>query len=468
MTEAPDTKSATNADTDVVVVGARCAGSAAAIALARRGRRVVALDSSAFPSDTLSTHLFFPHHWAEIERLGALDRVRAIGAPEHSEAAVWAEDIEVRGPFNAVDGIAHGGCVRRHGLDQALVDTARDAGAEVRERVRVTELVRRADGRVAGVRYRAHDGEVGEIRARLVIGADGRKSTVANLVGATARDQVDNQRLMAFAYFRDPIESQRHVAVQWRVGAELGTVFPCDGGLALVLLMSPVSRGAEFRADPVATFESTIAAIPGMAKRLAGCERESTVKLSLKHPSYFRTSHGPGWALAGDAGHFKDPVIAQGIRDALRFGRLLGESVAPVLGDEPGADAESRLDAALAAWERRRDTECIDSYQWGNGLGLADDISPLEFASYRWFAARAGGATELLDVFSRRRRPDQVFTVPRVARWALDAARDPNVTLGELGAVLLRDVRRETGRRRARRAFVRAREVDAGQPASGG
>lgn len=135
--------------TEVVIVGSRCAGTAAAIALARRGRGVVALDSASFPSDTLSTHLFFTHHWAELE-LGARDEVMALGAPLHTQAGLGAPGVEVVGAPSVYAGLAAGGCVRRPGLDMALVETARRAGAEVRERVRVTDLLRDSSGRVSG------------------------------------------------------------------------------------------------------------------------------------------------------------------------------------------------------------------------------------------------------------------------------------------------------------------------------
>ncbi len=135
---------------DVVVVGSRCAGSAAAIALARRGRSVVGLDSSAFPSDTLSTHLFFPHHWAELERLGARHRVLALDPPLHSRGGLASPSVEVIGHYSAYEGLDVGSCVRRPGLDLALVQTAREAGADIRERVRVTDLITAPSGRVTG------------------------------------------------------------------------------------------------------------------------------------------------------------------------------------------------------------------------------------------------------------------------------------------------------------------------------
>ena len=443
--ETPSTESA-----DVVVVGSRCAGSAAAIALARRGARVIALDTAQFPSDTLSTHLFWPSHWAEIERLGALARVRELGAPEHTHAGLAGGGVDVEGPFPVVEGFGHGSCVKRTGLDMALVETAREAGAEVRERTRVTDLLRDGSGRVSGVRWKRRDGAEGTIDAKLVIGADGRNSTVAKLVEATNHHEWDNRRMMAFAYYDDVQADQRHIAKQWRVGDELATSFPCDGDQTLVLLMPPVGRADEFKADPVDAFERTVERFPDLVARLEGCERASKVRTSVRHPSYFRHSHGPGWALAGDAGHFKDPVTAQGIRDALRFGRLLGEAVAPAVAAGPAA-----IDAAVLAWEHDRDAQCLDMYQWANGLGLADDVSPIETAAYGWLKDREDGAGEALAVFSRVRRPQELFSVPNVARWTVRALREAPPR--EVATTVARDVRREVARVRENVAFTRVR-----------
>lgn len=441
--------------TDVVIVGSRCAGSAAAIAFAQRDRGVVALDGAAFPSDTLSTHLFFPHHWAELEMLGARERVLALGAPLHTRAGLAAPGVEVVGSFDTYRGHTAGACVRRPGLDLALVETARAAGADVRERTRVTDLLRDTTGRVNGVRYRRRDGSEGAITAKLVVGADGRRSTVARLVGTTDHHRWDNQRMMAYAYYEDAHDDARNVAMQWRYGDDLVTVFPCDGGQLVALLMPPVRRIDEFRTDSEAAFADAARRVPPFCDRLRGCARVGKVRVSYSHPSYFRHSQGPGWALAGDAGHFKDPVTAQGIRDALRFGRLLGEAAAAHL-DDPRA-----LDAALVAWERDRDEQCLAMYQWANQLGRDDAVSPIEDAAYRWFARRPDGATQLLDVFSRNRSPTSVFTAGRLVRWTVAAARAPEADRRLLFRTVGRDVRREVDRIVEERLFDRRRAASA-------
>lgn len=386
---------------DAVVVGARCAGSAAAIALARAGRRVVAVDRARFPSDTLSTHLLWSGGLAELQAIGALERVEALGAPRLRRAVAGAAGVTVEARYTPVDGIDYGMCVRRPGLDAALVDTARAAGVDVREATGAKRLLWDG-GRVDGVRVAERGGAEYDLRAPLVIGADGRRSLVAREVGAAQpRRSHANGRACWFAYWRDERPEWRDTAAQWRAGRNLGTAFPCDDGLLLVLLMPPADTPTD---DVERSYHEIIGRIPELAARLAGCSRETRVRAAADTSSYFRRSSGPGWALVGDAGHFKDPVTAQGIRDAVRFGRLLGAAVAPVLGD-PAA-----TDRAVRSWERTRDRECRSTYRWTNLLGRDDEIGPFELELYRAAAASPELATGLLDVMARTRRPLDMLT----------------------------------------------------------
>src|SRR3954453_12264052 len=150
---------------DVVVVGARCAGSAAASVLAPAGRRVVVLDRARFPSDTLSTHVLVPGAVIEMARVGALERLLALDVPRCPWVTVQAGEALVREHWGAREGIDYGLCVPRPEQDAELVATARAAGAEVREGCAVDDVVWSC-GRVAGVRCGSD-----EIRASLVIGA---------------------------------------------------------------------------------------------------------------------------------------------------------------------------------------------------------------------------------------------------------------------------------------------------------
>ncbi|MFG1958319.1 NAD(P)/FAD-dependent oxidoreductase [Nonomuraea sp. NPDC049028] len=416
---------------DVVIAGARCAGSAVATALARAGRRVIVVDPVRFPATTVSTHLLFAGGVAELARIGALDRVEKIGAPRLSRAFIGGPGHAADGSYTPIDGIDYGLCVRRAPLDTALAETAREAGAEIRHGHRVTDIIWR-DGRAVGVRVRDQSGrgshrsargsdEGGreyEIRADLVVGADGRRSTVARLVEAERpRIAHANGRACYYAYYEDPHPDWRSTAAMWLTGRELGNAFPCDGGLSLVLLMPPVERVADFRGGLEAEFDRTVGLIPGLAARLAGCRRSTRIVSSAEHPSYFRRSAGPGWVLAGDAGHFKDPVTAQGIRDAVRFGRLLGEGVAPVL-DDPAA-----LDRATRAWERTRDAQCVDTYHWTNLLGRGDGLAHVQFELLRALTDRPDGVRRVLDVYSRIRDPRETLALPGLLKATTRALR---------------------------------------------
>ncbi|WP_194818064.1 FAD-dependent monooxygenase [Nocardia sp. XZ_19_385] len=413
---------------DAIVVGTRCAGSAAAIALARAGRRVIGLDSARFPSDTVSTHLLWPAGVAELGPLGAAAAVEHLGAPHLTLARAGGSGFCVTSRFSPVDAIDYALCVRRPGLDAALVDTARSAGAEIRERAKVGEIVWDS-GRVAGVRYTDRAGATVELRAPLVIGADGRRSTVARLVGA---DQpylsAPSGRDCYFAYWRDAGSTQRHIAAQWRAGADLGTAFPCDDGLVLSLVQPPAAPAEPGRAET--RYLAALDRLPALATRLEGCTRVGRVRAATGIVSYFRRSSGPGWALPGDSGHFKDPVTAQGIRDALRYGRLLGEAVAPVL-DDPAA-----LDRTTLEWERARAGECLDMYQWTNRLARAEPMRPLEIELYRAAQHEAALALAATEIFSRTTTPKEILTPARVtaltARALLRGApADVLVNLGQ-------------------------------------
>ncbi|MFE7717722.1 NAD(P)/FAD-dependent oxidoreductase [Nocardia rhizosphaerihabitans] len=433
---------------DVVVVGARCAGSATAATLAGAGRDVVVLDAATFPSDTLSTHLLWPAGLAELQRLDALAAVEALGAPRLTTAFAQGAGYGVGSAFPAVDGIDYAMCVRRAGLDAALVRTAVAAGAEIRPRCRVTSVV--WDGnRCAGVRYLDSAGRVVEIRAALVVGADGRRSTIARAVGAEQPFlTVPSGRDCYFAYWRDTADAARHIAAQWREGADLGTAFPCDDGLVLSLVQPPaVAGGARGPGEAERRYAEALARIPDLTERLRGCERVGRVRSATGISSYFRRSAGSGWALPGDSGHFKDPVTAQGIRDALHYGRTLAESVVEVL-DDPRA-----LDAALTEWERRRITECREIFHWTNRLARGEAMRPLEIELYRTAVDDPELAEITTGIFSRTRRAAELYTPARALRLAGRALRHQPTPA--VLADLARELRDATGEWRTTRTTLR-------------
>jgi 2-polyprenyl-6-methoxyphenol hydroxylase-like FAD-dependent oxidoreductase len=402
-----------------VIAGARCAGSAAAIALSRAGRRVLVVDRASFPSDTLSTHANFPSAVAEMHRIGVLPRILALDPPRGHWGMVDAQGVRYRKRFGSYEGFDYGLSIPRPEFDQALVETAREAGADLRERTALVDVHRR-DGRICGVRLRNPEGEHYDVGCRLLVGADGRRSTTARLVGAERPYRGSrNGRGCAFWYLDDPM-----VGTEWRETLALyrmtdthALLFPCPEGRLVVLFMGPAEHVSQFRRDPEGMWDRMLADHPPVAARVEGHSGRGKLRSTADTTAFFRRSSGPGWALTGDAGHFKDPIVGQGMRDAMRFGRLLGEAAAAVIAD-PAA-----LDRALLAVERRRDRECLPTYHWGNRESRIAPPSPILREGLRW--AQQQSEPHILSIFDRTQDPQRVLNPLRGARFAARAALRP-------------------------------------------
>ncbi|MGO9487430.1 MAG: NAD(P)/FAD-dependent oxidoreductase [Solirubrobacteraceae bacterium] len=416
---------------DVVVVGARLAGCAVAAPLARAGRRVLVLDRMGFPSDQLSTHVLMPAGTSELARLGALPRILALNPSRVRYIEVEAEGIRCRERVRpAADGIDYGVCVPRDLQDVELVESVREQGAEVRERCTVVGLRWRA-GRVVGVDYRRGDGVEKQVEATLVVGADGRRSTVASLVGAWMPYRLSrNGRGLVFRYLEDPLAgtAAAETYYQWREGDSFAFAFPTTpAGRLLVLLMGHRDEASEARRDPEGYWLRKLDEHPGLAARVSGAPPGSKLRSTGETPAFFRVSSGPGWALAGDAGHFKDPVTGQGMRDAMFAGRTLTEHVLPALDDPVAVDRETRR------WEAGRDLECLPAYHFANADTRVERPSPALCELVR----DAGRTTDadISDLFGRARTPQQIAPPSRLARafvmalWHGERRRRETVTM---------------------------------------
>ncbi|HEY9417499.1 MAG TPA: NAD(P)/FAD-dependent oxidoreductase [Pseudonocardia sp.] len=395
---------------DVVIVGARCAGTASAVPLARAGHRVVLIDKSRFPSDQLSTHVLVPNGVAELQHMGALPHALRLNPARSRYLGLNIGDVRVRERFTPVDGIDYAVCIPRPEQDMCLVTACREAGAEVREKCQFEDVVWDA-GRAVGVRYR--DGSATrEIRAKLVIGADGRRSRMAAEVGSWEPYRGSlNGRGFAFRYLDDPQAGspEGETLGVYRTGDSTCLVLPSSPvGRVLVVFMAPASDIPRFQADVETVWAEKLADDPALAERLEGATNADKLRATAKLVSFYRASTGPGWALAGDAGHFKDPVVGQGQRDALRHGRLLGEAVRGIL-DDPGA-----VDAALRAWERRRDRDTRSTYHWGNRETVAVAPSLLVREVFRTF--EGDDSPDASDTFNRMRKIERIIGPGRMAR----------------------------------------------------
>jgi flavin-dependent dehydrogenase len=408
---------------DVVIVGSRLAGACAAAHLARAGRTVVALDRLSFPSDQLSTHLLMPAGVDELRRMGALDAILAAN-PTRSPWLELAVDSGTEHAARVLERWRPSGetdyclCVPRPIQDVELVRAARAAGAEVRERHRFLDVLWRG-GRAVGVRYADPSGTEHELYADLVLGADGRRSSVAAAVGAFRPYRASrNGRGLVFRYVDDPLAGQRegHTIYQWRDGDSFGFLFPsAPSPKALLLFMGRAEEAAEAKRDPEGYWTRKLAEHPAMRERVRDCTNPTPLRTTGDTSAYFRASSGPGWALIGDAGHFKDPVTGQGQRDALWAGRRVAELVEPVLGD-PAA-----LDAQLRRWEAERDRECVHAYHFANLDTDVRTVSPVLTEIVRRTSRTQ--TPDLGDLFGRERTLPQILSLPALVTGLADALR---------------------------------------------
>jgi 2-polyprenyl-6-methoxyphenol hydroxylase-like FAD-dependent oxidoreductase len=332
---------------DVIVIGARVAGAATALLLAREGLRVLAVDRAGFPSDTLSTHQIQVPGVARLRRWGLLQRLRDAGTPATRRVRFDASGVVLDGHYPTYDGVDALLSPRRTVLDALLVEAAREAGAEVRERFVVEDLVGE-DGRVTGIRGtpRGGSGRAETLGAALVVGADGKRSRVARAVGAAAYRIQPERTFAAYAYWSG-LEGRGGELYQ-RPGLAV-PVFPTNDALTMVGVLAPRDDLDGFRRDPQARFLEALDACGDLGERARDAERVERLRFAPDLPQEFRVPYGSGWALVGDAGLVLDPISAMGITHAFRDAEALAAAVAE------NHRAGRSLDAGLAGYHRTRD-----------------------------------------------------------------------------------------------------------------
>ena len=336
---------------DVIIVGARCAGSPAAMLLARKGYRVLVVDRAHFPSDAFSTHFIQQPGVALLNRWGLVDPLLEAGTPTINKAAVGTLDVTPEIEVPDVPGVPGTMAPRRTLLDKILVDAAREAGAEVREGFTFEDVVRDGD-RVTGIVGRNEDGETITERARLVVGADGRNSKVAEKVGAAKIKDLPPVTCGYFSYWSDfPGD-----AAEVYFGDDRGhIIFPTNDELMVVIALWPPERFSELRKDPEANYTNAVRTAPLLAERAGSAHQAERLQGGIV-PNFLKQSWGPGWALIGDAGYHKDPTPADGISDAFYSVHLLSEAVDDLLS---GKRSEEE---ALSDYQRQRDEKSLPRF----------------------------------------------------------------------------------------------------------
>jgi flavin-dependent dehydrogenase len=343
---------------DVVVVGGRVAGSATAMLLARLGRDVVVVDQASFPSDTVSTHSIARSGVVQLRRWGLLDEVLDSGAPAIRQVTFNAGGESVSRTIKDKSGVDLLVAPRRYVLDTILAAAARRAGAQVRPGVTVTGVRRDGAGRVVGVTGHDRAGVPIDLGARWVVGADGLGSRVAGLVGAPVVEARLAGGAAQYAYYAGIPWSGIEFFVAER---SFAGVFPTHHGEACIFVCNPAADARAVRRRTGSRVEAFGQLLershPELAERLRQARRTSPVQGMLRQPNQLRQAFGPGWALVGDAGYYRDAITAYGISDAFRDAELLTVALNRAL----AGDAEES--AALAAYQRQRDQALAEIFE---------------------------------------------------------------------------------------------------------
>jgi flavin-dependent dehydrogenase len=365
---------------DVIVVGARCAGAATALLLARQGAEVLLTDRATFPSDTISTHLLHPTGVARLRDWGLLEPLLATGCPPIDAISFQpTEDLILRGAPYACDGVATSLAPRRTVLDALLVEAAVQAGADLREGASFRQPVWE-DGRVVGAEFGSRNGGAGcssrsngggfTERAALIVGADGRHSAVARHVGAEPVRDAGTFGCQFYGYWR----GLPNTGTQIFVGdGQAVLAYPTHDEHHLVLVGWPHARFAEVKQDIDRHFLAAVAqSAPAIRDHLTDAARAGRITGSGDLALFIRESSGPGWVLAGDAAMAKDPVTAQGIGDAFAQAQSLAERLPAALAAGPQA-----VDAATAAHVAARDRDGVAAFETTLAFAMGGNSSAL-------------------------------------------------------------------------------------------
>jgi flavin-dependent dehydrogenase len=410
---------------DAIIVGARVAGSAAAILLARDKRRVLLIDKDAFPSDRLSTHIVLGGGAKVLGRMGMLEMLERAGGVRFERMRTFGPDFSYGGELVRDGADDRGLCLGRTLMDAAMIDAARSfESVEFRERLRLTDLIIE-DGAVLGIRGEDASG-VHEFRAPLTIGADGMRSSVAQVasdrIDAFKRVDVPCARAYYYAYFEGV--ARKHlgdeVVTEFESAPGAGNlVCRCENGLTVAATAFDAAEMQTFRTDLASNLRRYLNRSYEVGKMLEGATMAGKVFSSGLLNNTYRDPVTDGALLLGDAGLHVDPLFGQGHSMALMSAWIVGELAPEWFSTARG---NSIWAVPMAAFTERRDAELMPYYKASvrasQELGL-DQGSHLAHRA----ASREQWAADEMIRFAQMLTPRAAFPSFRFARLMATASR---------------------------------------------
>jgi 2-polyprenyl-6-methoxyphenol hydroxylase-like FAD-dependent oxidoreductase len=345
---------------DVIIAGARCAGASTAMLMARLGLRVLVVDPMQRGSDTLSTHALMRGAVFQLHKWGLLDDIRSAGTPVIQSTTFHYGEEVITLPIKKRDDIDGLYAPRRTVLDSILIDAAEAAGAEIHFGHSVVDLLRDGKGHVYGAVVADQKGNSTTIEAELVVGADGLRSRVARILKAEVTFSARHATASIYSHRKNIGLDGFHWF--YNVGAAVGAI-PTNDGDTCVFASLPPARFEQHRGSGLETLYQDVLndVSPELARTVAASAHSGKVRAFPGQPGFLRKSAGPGWALVGDAGYFKDPLTAHGITDAFRDAELLAEAMACGGGHKLSGYEEERDELVRGLLEV---TDRIASFEW--------------------------------------------------------------------------------------------------------
>jgi len=410
---------------DAIIVGARVAGSAAAILLARDARRVLLVDKDAFPSDRLSTHIVLGGGTRVLDRMGVLEMLERLGGVRFARMRSIGPDFDYSGELARDGADDRGLCLGRVLMDAAMIDAARSfEGVIFRERFRLADLLIE-DGAVVGIRGEDASG-VHEFCAPLTIGADGMRSAVARLgserIGAFKRTDVPCARAYYYAYFEGVPRGNLgdEVVTEFESAPGAGNlVCRCENGLTVAATAFDAAEMRTFRTDLASNLRRCLNRSFEVGRMLEGASVVGKVFSSGLLNNTWRDPVTDGALLLGDAGLHVDPLFGQGHSLALMTASIVGD-LAP--GWFSNARGNSISAATLAEFTRRRDAELMPYFKASVRVSRALALDHGTRAAHRAASREQWAADEMIR-FAQMLTPRAAFPSFRFARLMAAASR---------------------------------------------
>ena len=339
---------------DAIVIGARCAGAATAMLLARRGYRVLLVDRGPIPGNVHQGHFIHKHGPKRLNDWGLLERIVATNCPPIDTHLSDFGDFPLIGRDLWAGTVAWGYGPRCRQLDKVLIEAAVEAGAEFRPNFLVENVVW-AGTQVVGIRGRERrQGGSSTERARITIGADGKNSGFARAVGAPSYEESPALTCWYFSYWSGVPTEGFELYLR---GNRAIFSFSTNDNLFAIFIAWPIDEFASVKADVEGQFMRVVDLVPEFAERVRCGRREERFYGTADLPNFMRRPFGPGWALVGDAGCHKDPFGALGVCDAFRDAELLTAAI------HEGLAGYRLLQDALLAYEHRRNQATLAEYR---------------------------------------------------------------------------------------------------------